>query len=93
VLLIFELKMNGLFTPDAVTDSLAASAPIRASVTSAIIDGNCDSIMHMLKNLPICSSAMVAVAVLRFTQAYMTQPPLAPHQILELAQNLFAPIM
>ncbi len=78
---------------DAATDALAASAPIRASVTSAIINGHCDSILHMLKDLPPSSSAMVAVAVTRFTQAYAALPPLHPSQLLQLAQTILAPIM
>ena len=87
------LKGIGLFGTDSVTDALAASANIRAMATSAIINGNCDSIMQFLKDLPPCCSAMVAVAVARFTQAYAAQPPLAPSQLLELAQSLFSPIM
>ena len=87
------LKGSGLFGTDAVTDALAASANTRAMATSAIINGNCDSIMQFLEDLPPCCSAMVAVAVARFTQAYAAQPPLAPSQLLELAQSLFSPIM
>jgi hypothetical protein len=87
------LKGSGLFGTDSVTDALAASASIRAMATSAIINGNCDSIMQFLKDLSPCCSAMVAVAVARLTQAYAAQPPLAPSQLLELAQSLFSPIM
>jgi hypothetical protein len=88
-----SLQGNGLFGSDAVTDALAASASTRALVTSAIMNGNCDSVLHVLKDLPPCCSAMVAVAVTRFAQAYMAQPPLAPSELLELAQSLFTPIM
>jgi hypothetical protein len=47
----------------------------------------------MLKDLPPCSSAMVAVAVTRFTQAYAALPPLPPSQLLQMAQTILAPIM
>jgi hypothetical protein len=87
------LQGNGLFGFDAVTDELATSASTRALVTSAIVNGNCESIMQILKDLPPCCSAMVAVAVTRFTQAYTAQPPLAPSELLELAQSLFSPIV